>query len=133
MELLCVDPSKVREMWPHVAPIFHAEIERTKRGSIADLEREVLAGNGLVWVAWDGSEIKAAAATVLVKEDAGLVCLIMSCAGTDMLLWVPLLGGIETYAAAEGCKRVRIVGRKGWLKMLDGYRAEGVVMDKEIG
>ena len=35
-------------------------------------------------------------------------------------------------ARREGCARVRIYGRKGWLRVLDGYAQKYVIMDKEL-
>jgi hypothetical protein len=47
-----------------------------------------------------------------------------------MKRWLPLIDGIETYARAEGCTRVRIFGRKGWL--LHGFEERHIIMDKEL-
>lgn len=38
-----------------------------------------------------------------------------------MKRWLPLIDQIEIYARAEGCRRVRIFGRKGWLRALEGF------------
>jgi hypothetical protein len=46
-----------------------------------------------------------------------------ACGGSDMKRWLPLIDQIETYARAEGCRRVSIFGRKGWLH---------VIMNKEL-
>ena len=46
--------------------------------------------------------------------------------------WLPLIAEIENYARTEGCTRVRIYGRKGWLRALDGYEAKHIIMDKEL-
>ena len=49
-----------------------------------------------------------------------------------MKRWLPLIEKIENYARDEGCTRVRIFGRKGWLRVLDGYEAKHIIMDKEL-
>ncbi|WP_342712175.1 hypothetical protein AAFG13_12535 [Bradyrhizobium sp. B124] len=49
-----------------------------------------------------------------------------------MKRWLPLLDGIEAYARDEGCVRVRIYGRKGWLRVLDRYREKHVILDKDL-
>jgi len=76
--------------------------------------------------------VEAAVATALVDTEAGRVCVITLCAGHDMRRWLPLLAGIEAYAKAEGCRRLRIFGRKGWLQLLDGFEARHSIMDKEL-
>lgn len=132
VELVCVDPTRAAEMWSHVAPMLRAAIERTGLSLFSDLERDVLSGRALIWLAWNGESIEAAAATALHPTEAGLVCSVLACGGSDMGRWLPLLDRIEGYAKDEGCKRSRIVGRKGWLGVLDGYRGKHVVMDKEL-
>jgi hypothetical protein len=49
-----------------------------------------------------------------------------------MSRWLPLISGIEAYAREEGCTRVRIFGRKGWLRALEGFRQMNVIADKEL-
>ncbi|MBR0756606.1 hypothetical protein JQ604_30890 [Bradyrhizobium jicamae] len=100
--------------------------------AFGDIEADVLSGRSLLWLAWDSSAIKSAAATVLINTEAGRVCIITACGGRDMKCWLPLIDGIEAYASDEGCTRVRIYGRKGWLRVLEGYRQKHVIMDKEL-
>ncbi len=136
VELVCADPKRVHEIWPLAAPLLHAAIARTGLSAFADLERDILRGDALLWLAVGGGEgapmIEATASTSLQLTDAGKVCVITACSGKDMTRWLPLIAGIETYAKEEGCRRVRIFGRKGWLRVLDGYEEEHIVMDKEL-
>ena len=131
-ELVCVDPARVGEIWPHVSPLLKAACYRTKLNAFADIEADILAGRSLLWVAWNGRTVESAAATVLINSELGKVCVITVCGGSDMKRWLPLIDQIETYATDEGCKRVRIYGRKGWLHVLDGYEENHVIMDKEL-
>jgi hypothetical protein len=82
---------------------------------------------------WNGRTVESAAATILINSEIGKVCIITVCGGSDMKRWLPLIGQIETHARVEGCKRVRIYGRKGWLHVLDGYEEKHIIMDKELG
>jgi hypothetical protein len=60
------------------------------------------------------------------------VCVLTACGGDDMRRWLGLLGGIEDYAKAEGCSRVRIFGRKGWVRVLEHYRIRNVILEREL-
>ena len=84
-------------------------------------------------MAWNGRTVESAAATILINSEIGKVCIITVCGGSDMKRWLPLIDRIEAYAGAEGCKRVRIYGRKGWLQVLDGYEEKYIIMDKDLG
>jgi hypothetical protein len=132
-ELVCVDPKRVHEIWPHVAPLLKAACIRTGLNAFADIEADILSGRGLLWIAWNKQAIEAAAATVLINSEIGKVCIITACGGNDMPRWLPLIAEIENYARAEACTRVRIYGRKGWLRALDGYGQTHFIMDKELG
>lgn len=132
VELVCVDPERVREIWPHVSPLLKAACYRTKLNAFADIEADILGGRSLLWVAWNGRTVESAAATILIDSEIGRVCVITVCGGSDMKRWLPLIDQIEAYARDEGCKRVRIFGRKGWLYVLDGYEERHIIMDKEL-
>lgn len=130
-ELLCVDPKQVGHFWPHVEPLLRPAIENVGLSNFEDIENEILIGCGLVWIAWD-DKIVAAASTTLQRIDSDLICVLTACGGRDMKDWLPLLAKIEDYARAEGCKALRIFGREGWLRVLDGYEKTAVVMEKAL-
>ncbi|MGJ4945886.1 hypothetical protein ACQR1W_35355 [Bradyrhizobium sp. HKCCYLS1011] len=135
-ELACVGPHQVHRVWPLVASRLQRATGRTGLSAFADIERDVLSGHSLLWLALGGDSnavaIDAVAATSLQLTDAGKVCVITACEGKGMARWLPLIAGIEAYAKAERCQHVRIFGRKGWLRALQGYRQRHVIMDKEI-
>jgi hypothetical protein len=127
--LICVDPERVEEFWPHVKPLIQSAIERTKLSAFEDIERAVLGGHQLLWLAWDGKQIEAAATTQLYHG----ACILTACGGVNCEHWLPLFEHIEQYARDEGCERMRIYGRKGWEHVLDGYETKYVILEKAIG
>lgn len=130
-DLICVDPARIAEFWPHVKDKIRAAIEATDLCAFDDIENDVLAGNQLLWLATDGKSIMAAATTQLVKA-IDKVCILTACAGYERDKWLPLFAKIEDYAKAEGCAKMRIFGRKGWERVLDGYHVEHVVLEKGL-
>lgn len=131
-QLLCIDPEHVRSIWPLTAPLLRQATVETGLSAFATIERDILRGTSLLWVAWNGAMIEAAASTSLQQTDAGKICVITACAGTGMKRWLPLIRGIETYAQAEGCRCVRIFGRKGWARVLKGYEQTYAIVDKRL-
>ncbi|MGJ5205543.1 hypothetical protein [Bradyrhizobium sp. HKCCYLR20261] len=111
-------------------------IRRTGLSAFVEIEQDVLAGRALLWLALNGASgaatIDAVAATRLELTETGMVCVITACEGQSMARWLPLISGIETYAKAEGCRGMRLHGRKGWLRALDGYRQTHVILQKEL-
>jgi hypothetical protein len=126
-KLVCVVPDRVFDFWPFARPLIKAALERTRLSNIEDIESDVLEGRQLLWLAWS-DRIEAAATTQLASG----VCILTACSGHDRERWLPLFDRIEKYARDECCSTMRIFGRKGWERVLDGYRVEHVVLEKAL-
>ncbi len=107
--------------------MIRSAIERTGLSDFADVEKDVLEGRQLLWLVIS-DKIEAAGTTHLSRG----VCTITACGGHLMDRWVSLHKRIEKYAKDEGCRAVRIYGRPGWERVLDGYRREFVVLEKAL-
>lgn len=136
VELLAVDPSLVADMWPHVRALVKRAIDRTDLCNFEGVEREVLAGTQQLWLGWNGTTIEAAAVTQLVLIGTRKICIVVAAGAApgnhDRARWPSLMAGIEQFARDEGCRAVRIIGRKGWQRILADYRANYVIMDREL-
>ncbi len=133
MQLACVDPLHAQDVWPYARFFIWHAMRRGGLSSFVPLERSVLAGTALLWVAVeDAKALRAAAVTELQVTEWGKSCTIVACGGHGMREWLPLISGLEKYARAEGCKVVRIVGRKGWARMLKDYSATRIILEKEL-
>lgn len=132
VELVCIDPARVAEFWPHVRSMILGAIMRTGLSHTRDVEESILTGGSLLWIAWDGRAIDAAAATEIVETDAGKVCVLVAVGGKNMHRWFPMLKKLEIYAKAEGCSCLRIFGRRGWVRLLKNYAVEHVVLEKRL-
>lgn len=132
VSLIAVDPSLVAGIWPNVRPLIQRAIQKTNLCNFGDVEREILSGLQQLWLAWNGTAIEAAAVTQLANIGDRKICTIVACGGIDQKRWLPLIAGIEQFARDEGCRTVRIIGRKGWQRILADYRANYVVMDREL-
>jgi hypothetical protein len=120
-QLICIDPAQTHEFWPHAAALIKAAMEKGRLSSYADVEHSVRNGSALLWLAWNGEKIKAAAVTELGAANGEKFCTIVACGGRERG-WLHLIAGLERYAQAEGCAAMRIYGRRGWPKLLPAYR-----------
>ncbi|MCA6114245.1 hypothetical protein J6524_04785 [Bradyrhizobium sp. WSM 1738] len=134
--LICVHPKDVPAIWPLVADRLRAAYLRTDLSHTADLERDVLQGGAVLWVAAcpgvPVAEIEAALVAKLVRTDRNLVCIITACGGSNMSRWFDHLAAIERWAKAEGAAKIRLFGRKGWLRLLKQYQAKNVVLERAL-
>jgi len=127
VDLVCVNPADVKKVWPLARDLICAAIERTNLSDFADIERDVLAGDQLLWLAIS-DRVEAAATTHLSRN----VCTLTACSGHQRERWLPLFARIEKYAKDEGCHTMRLYGRKGWERVLDGYSVEHVILEKAL-
>lgn len=96
-----------------------------------DVEHDVF-GNGDLWLAISGGEVDAAAVTMLVRTDRHLVCLLTVVGGKNMARWFDLLPQVEQWAKGQGAAKVRIIGRLGWVPLLENYRVSNVVLERAL-
>lgn len=131
VDLVCVDPKNVQQIWPQARQLIKTAIEKTGLSEFADIERDILSGNQILWLAIS-DHIEAAASTHLIKAGGKPVLIVTACSGAQRERWLPLFARIEKYAQDEGCKCVRIYGRKGWERALKNYRCEYVVLERQF-
>lgn len=132
VQLLAVDPPLVAGVWPHARAMVKRAIDRTALCNFDHVEREVLSGLQQLWLGWDGTAIKVAAVTQLVMLGDHKICVLVACGGSGRQEWLPLIAGLEQFARNEGCRAMRIIGRKGWSRVLEDYPVKYVVMEKEL-
>jgi hypothetical protein len=157
--LVCIPPDKVALVWPLARNLIFAAMKRGDLSSFGPVEDSVLRGDALLWLALtyedgDGVRIDAAAVTELHRTEWRKVCVVVACGAplgrlgasgrsrpssravasraTDMRRWIGLLERIEEFARAEGCEATRIIGRKGWARVLTSYQTKRIVLEKDL-
>jgi hypothetical protein len=129
--LILVEPHQLPQAWVMVGDMIKAAMEKLDVGDAGVVERELFAGEALLWLAWDG-EARAAAVTQIGKANGSKICTIVGCGGHGIKEWLPLIHGIEFYAKREDCRAMRIIGRPGWKRALPDYKPIGVVLERTL-
>lgn len=129
--LLCIPPTEVSKVWPHVRQYIE-EAALRGGGDFYDIKHGVLNGPDLLWLAWDGDKIIAAAITRLGTLNNRKICTIAACGGEGWQRFGHMIEDLENFAIGEGCNAVRIEGRAGWSRVLKDYDVRSVVLEKEL-
>ncbi len=129
---ICIDPVHVARVWPLVSHLIRAAMHKGRISEFADVERAVLDGAQLLWVAADTRAIWAAAVTQLTRANGEKFCTIVACGGRERARWLPLKAELEAFAKAEGCAAIRIHGRRGWAREFPDYRLTRILLEKEL-
>ncbi|MGA7489040.1 MAG: hypothetical protein WBW74_19120 [Xanthobacteraceae bacterium] len=142
--LICVPPDRAALVWPHVRALILAAMRRGDLSGFRPVESSVLSGAALLWLAVTRENgIEAAAVTELQQTEWRRVCVVVACGAPSggrlpssralgTRPWLRLLDGIEAYAKAAGCSAVRIMGRKGWARVLTSYLAKRIILEKDL-
>lgn len=125
----------IDRFWKDVEPFISEPLAGNDGEFTAeDIYRSLLEKKMQLWVAYrDG--IKAAMVTEVVNYPRKKVVRIVTLGGDDMAGWIddgfPL---IHRWAKEQGASGMEIMGRKGWIRVLDrfGYRHAHVILKKEI-
>ena len=131
MMSLCVDPAKVAEIWPHVSHYIKAACEYGD-DTFETTQADVLAGNALLWLAYEGTKVLAAAASKVWKSPKYKICSVLAVGGHDLSEWKDCLMAIEQYAKLEGCEFIRLSGREGWKRIFTDYEQPWIVLEKRL-
>ncbi len=136
MRSTLVAPDTIGYIWPQVEGFIHSAFKEgigddTVESALLMLSR----GEAQLWIAHNGSGIKAAALTrMAVVANGKRVLFCVACGGEDIETWEDCLGDIEKYARRQGCDTVRISGRAGWKIYIKkrGYREPFVILEKAL-
>lgn len=115
-------------VWAIAAPMLEKALAYQKEHSIEDVADAIDRGDAQLWCG-----DKSVLVTEMLKYPRRKVCRIWLASGEKDELVYRMLPDVETWAASRGCAAVEVVGRKGWLRLLDGYTQPATVLSKEIG
>ena len=131
VDVLCVPPDRAAEYWHAVNSLIRPALVN----SLTDFDmvaRAVCNGEMLLWLTWDGTRIYSATVTQLSVSNGKRFCTIVACGGSEMSRWIHLIDKIEQFATDEGCASIVIIGRPGWQKVMNNYKAKRVTLEKEF-
>jgi len=132
VNLVCVSPDKVAQVWPLVGKHVDNALSRSGWSDLIQVCTDLVDGNALLWVAVEGDKVEGAGVTKLIEEQGRRICEIVAWGADDQHKCHPLLETIHRYANAEHCVAVRLVGRKGWARSLPEYKIKALIMEKAL-
>jgi hypothetical protein len=119
-----VQQDELEAIWPQAAPLIeralaHAHGDYDLASVRASLEDGAQPRRQL-FVTWP--YVEAAGITAIELRPCVKVLVIFAYSGRLVSDWQDILAAVEGWAKAEGCSAVEIQGRRGWERMLPGYR-----------
>lgn len=137
MRAIGVPPRLLPMAWPLIEPQVATALRRGKADqSSEDIRRHIERGTMHLWLAWADSEPKPRGVwiTEVVESVRGRLCNIVVLAGDKFETWRPLEAYLAEWARENGCVRLTLVGRKGWVRRLraGGWLEAQVTLERTI-
>jgi hypothetical protein len=132
-----IPTDRVDEFWPQAEPFLWRAILLTGGDeTLTSVRNDLRDGHRQLWMAFDDPTMAAAVMAVttrLVTFGSGrMKCEIAHIGGDELDRWLGFLPVIEAHAKSEGCCGMRLIGRRGWVKMLPLYAESAVVLEKPL-
>ena len=129
----------IDDYWPQAEPFLWRAILLTGGDeTLLSVKNDLRNGERGLWAAFSGPGMETmlmAVTTRIVTFGSGRQkCEIAHLGGDDMQKWLGFLPVIEAYAKAQGCVGMRLIGRRGWVRVLAQYSYEdsAVLLEKAL-
>lgn len=132
MNFAGIPSAEVDFYWHEALPLLTPAIERNGNHTAESILIGLKRADLQLWCAFEDGKMIMAGVTEIADYPKTRQCLLFLCGGERMDLWLEALPYVEQWALEQGCHKVRVDGRKGWARTLDGYRERGVVIEKDI-
>ena len=123
-----VPQENIDDIWPLVEIAMSGTVHEPGF-DINYYKEKCLTGDLILWVVRNG---KAAIMLEVLEYPKGRCCDILTLAGYEIDSWLDELSEIEAWAKRQGCNKMTLTGRKGWVRMLSDYKIKEVVLEKEL-
>lgn len=133
MNVFCIGPEQIDALWP----LYGHHLERLERETglvyAGQIRKDLRAASKQLWGYQHGPDIIGVAITSIYELPRGTVCEIYAACGTGSRSEIKaIVDEITRWARAQGCVQVRVLGRRGWLRVLTDFAYRGVILEKDL-
>jgi hypothetical protein len=129
--LVLIPAAHAETVWPLAEPhLRRALLYSDGEFTLEETHGLIRDGRFQLWLAWDGGTRRAigAGVTEIFDYPRKRVCfLVLWASEAPRARWLDGLETVERWAREQGCDGMRLLGRKGWGRVLSGYRPQYTV------
>jgi GNAT superfamily N-acetyltransferase len=127
VNIFCLGPEHIDLFWDDYAHHLY-RLERDGYIVAEEVRADLRDATYQLFGIQDGSRI----AGIAVTRITGRTCEVVGAAGSaPFSVMRELHSKIEAWARDIGCSRMRLQGRKGWIRLM-GYEQTGIIAEKEL-
>lgn len=135
-ELVLIPAAHLETVWPLAEPHLRRAMTFADGEFTLDEARACIGdGRFQLWLGWDVAERRAigAGVTEIFDYPRKRVCfLVLWASDAPRSRWLESLQTVERWAKGQGCKGMRLLGRKGWARVLGAYRPQYTVFVRSL-
>lgn len=130
-EAFALQPDQIAEFWHLIEP-FLRRIERPD-WTIEHVKAQLETAQAQLWGVQDHRRIVMVLVTKIETTPLGPRGLLWIAAGDGLETGLALFREhVESWMKARGCKSIRIIGRRGWGKVLPTYKETATMFEREL-
>lgn len=128
--IVCYPSHDIPQIWPHIRPYIQKALDCGSNWSIGRAYEALTSAKAQCWT-WQDPDLRA----VLVTSLEGSHCFLVALGGEGMAVWFGALEEVEKFARDNGCKSLKVIGRRGWSRMgfdVVGRDGDHYVMERDL-
>lgn len=120
MDIVCVDPRRVEDVWCIIGPAVDKAMEHTHaKVPLANVREAIAKGDMQAWVVGEGEYVFCVAVTQVLDHGAARTLNIPYLSGVEAECWLkPLYERLQMFAKHYNCDYVEMTARRGWGRLL---------------
>ena len=133
--IVLVPSARIDAVWPTVEEFFEKGAPYWEEYcSLPTIMDSLRAGRCSLWLAMKGGEVQLTGLTEFTTYPKQKVLRITWIAGKGLKYFMPLYAVIERWAMQQGANRVEVLGRLGWLRLLEpeGFDLHSFLIVKDL-
>ncbi len=130
--LFAVNRSQLDEVWPAVEPFLRRFEAETQTTTVDIMRSKLDEAEAQLWCYAEDGEIVGVGLTEVYEHHRGRFCRVWVICGDLEPYLQGLAHAIEKWAESIGCTAVEINGRRGWARVLEGYKTKAWVIEKDL-
>jgi hypothetical protein len=133
LSIFTASSENLETLWPLALPHLERFAQETLLASPQDVLEDLRTGAKQLWLYEEGALVVGVIVTEIYETMKGRVCCIWAACGTvGVHALKPTFDEIEAWARSIHCATVEVRGRKGWARILDGFKQTGVLLEKDL-
>jgi hypothetical protein len=132
-DVFTVPSHAVDVWWPQLRPHLERFERETQRVDAETIRKQAKNCERQIWGVMDGMHVVGVAVTEVYVTPRWPVCWVwyaVGNGGTDAM--AKIYDEIEKWARSIGCGSIGICGRKGWIRVLPGFKQTAIVLEKDL-